>query len=75
MVLQVVAASSVIVLQLPDLALVAVDLALKPLNLFLVVLDLLLVVSPQSGQLLLLLLPGKKTRLVIRLLMLWQYAD
>lgn len=51
---------SVIMLQLPDLALVAVNFPLQTFNLFLVVLNLLLVMLLQCSQLLLLLTPGLK---------------
>lgn len=47
----------VVMLQLPDLSLVAVDLALQTLNLLFVVVNFLLVMLLQCSQLLLLLTP------------------
>lgn len=49
---------SVIVLQLPDFALVPVNFPLQPLDLLLVVLDLLLVMLSECSQLLLFLTPA-----------------
>lgn len=48
---------SVVVLQLPDLSLVAVNLTLQTLNLLFVVVDFFLVMLLQCSQLLLLLTP------------------
>ncbi len=53
---------SVVVLQLPDLSLVAVNLALQTFNLLFVVVNFLLVVLLQRSQLLLLLTPYVQMR-------------